>query len=129
MIIGAHSLRALYARCVEKTKKDFFYHSWGGGAYFMEIWGAEALHGERYAVAEEAFLEALAHDPGSVRGALGMQVLCERQGRTEEARRFAELAHKCWNRADPEDVAAELAAMRGEPASAHDISAPAKVRP
>ena len=31
-------------------------------------------------VAEEAFLEALAHDPGSVRAALGLQVLCERQG-------------------------------------------------
>ena len=82
----------LLARCVEKTKNDFFYHSWGGGAYFMETWGVEALHGGRLDVAEEAFLEALAHDPGSVRGALGMQVLCERQGRNEEAHRFAELA-------------------------------------
>jgi tetratricopeptide (TPR) repeat protein len=107
----------LLARCVEKTKSDFRFHSWGGGAYFMETWGAEALHGERYEVAEEAFLEALAHDPGSVRGALGMQVLCERQGRSEEALRFAELAHKCWNRADSKDFEAELATMRGTESS------------
>jgi tetratricopeptide (TPR) repeat protein len=109
----------LLARGVEKTKKDFFYHSWGGGAYFMEIWGTEALHGNRYEVAEEAFLEALAHDPGSVRGAMGMQVLCERQGRSEEARRFAELARRCWNRADAHDFETELAVMRGEPVSTH----------
>jgi tetratricopeptide (TPR) repeat protein len=104
----------LLARCVERTKNDFFYHSWGGGAYFMEIWGTEALHGDRFDVAEEAFLEALAHDPGSVRGALGMQVLCERQGRVEEARRFAELARRSWNRADPTDFETELAVMRGQ---------------
>jgi tetratricopeptide (TPR) repeat protein len=102
----------LLARAVEKTKNDFIYHAWGGGAYMMEVWGTEALHGDRLAVAEEAFLEALAHDPGSVRGALGMQVLCERQGRTEEARRFADVAHRCWNRADSHDFATALAAMR-----------------
>jgi len=104
----------LLARTVERTKNDFFYHSWGGGAYFMELWGIEALHGNRFDVAEEAFLEALAHDPGSVRGALGMQVLCERQGRVEEAKRFAELAHKCWNRADSKDFDTELAMVRGQ---------------
>jgi hypothetical protein len=76
-------------------------------------------------VAEEAFLEALAHDPGSVRGALGMQVLCERQGRAEEARRFAELARKCWGRADAQDFAAELSAMRGQRVGAHSTSTPA----
>jgi hypothetical protein len=102
----------LLARCVEKTKNDFRHHSWGGGAYFMEIWGAEALRGDRLDVAEEALLEALAHDPGSVRGALGMQVLCERQGRSEEARRFADLARRCWGRADAHDFETELAAMR-----------------
>jgi hypothetical protein len=102
----------LLARAVEKTKNDFIYHAWGGGAYMMEVWGTEALHGDRLDVAEEAFLEALAHDPGSVRGALGMQVLCERQGRTEEARRFADVAHRCWNRADSHDFAAALATMR-----------------
>jgi hypothetical protein len=78
----------------------------------MEIWGAEALRGDRLDVAEEALLEALAHDPGSVRGALGMQVLCERQGRSEEARRFADLARRCWGRADAHDFETELAAMR-----------------
>jgi tetratricopeptide (TPR) repeat protein len=109
----------LLARCVEKTKNDFRFHSWGGGAYFMEVWGTEALHGDRPDVAEEAFLEALAHDPGSVRGALGMQVLCERQGRTEEARRFAELARKCWGRADAHDFAAALAAMRDQSLTTH----------
>jgi uncharacterized membrane-anchored protein len=79
----------------------------------MEVWGTAALHAGRLDVAEEAFLEAVAHDPGSVRGALGMQVLCERQGRTEEARRFAELAHKCWSRAEPHHFEAELAFLRG----------------
>jgi len=110
----------LLARCVERLKNDFRFHSWGGGAYFMEIWGTEALHGDRLDVAEEAFLEALAHDPGSVRGALGMQVLCERQGRSEEAHRFAELARKCWNRADSADFEAELAAMRGKESTTKD---------
>jgi tetratricopeptide (TPR) repeat protein len=114
----------LLARCVDRTKNDFHFHEWGGGAYFMEIWGIEALHGDRPEVAEEAFLEALAHDPGSVRGAMGMQVLCERQGRAEEARRFAELARKCWSRADAADFAAELAAMRGPGEASHAAGVP-----
>ena len=80
-------------------------------------------------MAEEAFLEALAHDHGSVRGALGMQVLCERQGRTEEARRFAELARKCWNKADSTDFEAELAAMRGQPVGTQKTSGPANDTP
>ena len=54
----------------------------------------------------------LAHDSGSVRGALGMQVLCERQGRTEEATRFHEVAQRCWRKADPGRLETELAAMR-----------------
>ena len=59
-----------------------------------------------------AFLESLAHDTGSVRGALGMQVVCERQGRTEEATRFHEVAQRCWRKADPGRLETELAAMR-----------------
>jgi hypothetical protein len=90
----------------------------------MEVWGEAALHGNRPEVAEEAFLEALAHDPGSVRGALGMQVLCERQGRLEEAKRFAELARKCWRRADPKDFEAELAEMRGQTVTSRAPTAP-----
>src|SRR5262249_54853127 len=66
----------LLQKAVDKTKNDYRYHSWGGGAYFMEKWGIAALRANQLAVAEEAFLEALAHDTGSARGALGMQVVC-----------------------------------------------------
>jgi Tfp pilus assembly protein PilF len=104
----------LLARVVEKTKDNYQHHAWGNGAYYMETWGIAALKCGREAVAEEAFLEALAHDAGSVRAALGMQVLCENQSRREEARRFADLAHRCWNRASSASFHAELAALRGE---------------
>ena len=80
----------------------------------METWGLAALHAGKAETAEEAFLEALAHDPGSVRAALGLQVLCERQHRTEEAAKYAELAKRCWNRAESSALAAELAYMRAE---------------
>ncbi|HEY7153220.1 MAG TPA: hypothetical protein VH575_04595, partial [Gemmataceae bacterium] len=76
----------LLSRTVEKTKDNYAHHAWGNGAYYMEIWGIAALQSGREAIAEEAFLESLAHDAASVRGALGMQVLCEHQGRDEEAR-------------------------------------------
>jgi tetratricopeptide (TPR) repeat protein len=102
----------LLARAVERTKDEYQHHAWGGGAYYMEVWGTAALQCGKPAVAEEAFLEALAHDPGSVKGALGMQVLCERQGRGEEAERFAELARRCWRRAEVQSLQAELAALR-----------------
>ncbi len=103
----------LLAKTVEKTKGDYGHHSWGGGGYYMEAWGLAALHAGRLDVAEEGFLEALAHDPGSVRGAMGMQAVCERQGRAEEARRFAELARRCWGRAEVQHFDAELSAVRG----------------
>lgn len=92
----------LLQRAVDKTKADFGHHAWGNGAYYMEEWGTAALGCGKLAAAEEAFLEALAHDPGSVRGALGMQAVCQRQGRTAEAERFAAVAEKCWRKADPE---------------------------
>jgi hypothetical protein len=41
-------------------------------------------------------------------------VLCEHQGRTEEARRFADLARRCWSRASTESLTAELAALRSQ---------------
>ncbi len=104
----------LLSRAVDKTKDDYSHHAWGQGAYYMERWGIAALKSGREAIAEEAFLEALAHDAGSVRAALGMQVLCEHQGRSEEARRFAELARRCWNRASSESFHAEIAELRGE---------------
>jgi tetratricopeptide (TPR) repeat protein len=102
----------LLAKAVEKTKNDYGRHAWGHGAYFMEAWGIGALQAGRLEDAEEAFQEALAHDAGSVRGALGMQVVCERQGRAEEATRFAELAQRCWRKADSGRLDAERAAMR-----------------
>jgi tetratricopeptide (TPR) repeat protein len=117
---GADQGVKLLAKTVERTKDDYHFHSWGNGAYYMEAWGIGALEGGKLDVAEEAFQEALAHDPGSVRAALGMQVLCERQGRAEEAERFAELAHRCWRKADPARVAAELEALRGRPWSTKD---------
>jgi tetratricopeptide (TPR) repeat protein len=104
----------LLAKIVEKTKDDYGRHAWGHGAYFMEYWGLGALKANRLAAAEEAFLEALAHDAGSVRGALGMMVVCERQGRTEEANRFAELAQRCWGKADAGLIHAELEYLRGQ---------------
>jgi tetratricopeptide (TPR) repeat protein len=91
----------LLAQAAERSKGDYAHHAWGNGSSYMESWGLGALWAGRAGVAEEAFLEALAHDPGSVRAALGLQVLCERQGRTEEAGRYAELARRCWRRADP----------------------------
>jgi tetratricopeptide (TPR) repeat protein len=103
---------ALLAKAVDRSKNDYSHHSWGNGSYYMEIWGMSALQGGKSEVAEEAFLEALAHDPGSVRGALGMQVLCEQQGRAEEARRYAELAHRAWRRAEVRSLDAELVALR-----------------
>jgi Tfp pilus assembly protein PilF len=102
----------LLALVVTKTKDDYEHHAWGHGAYYMETWGIASLQAGREAVAEEAFLEASAHDPGCVRAALGMQVLCESRGRGEEARRFADLARRCWKRANPANVEAELAVLR-----------------
>jgi tetratricopeptide (TPR) repeat protein len=104
----------LLAKVVALTKDDYSHHAWGNGAVYMEAWGAGALAASKLDVAEEAFHEALAHDPGSVRAALGMQVVCERQGRVEESERYAALARRCWSRADPSSLQTELASLRGE---------------
>jgi Tfp pilus assembly protein PilF len=104
----------LLAKAVDRTKDDYSHHAWGNGAYYMESWGVAALRAGKDDVAEEALLEALAHDPGSVRGALGMQVLCERQGRQEEAERYAALARRSWRHAEVQTLDAELAALRKE---------------
>jgi len=90
----------LLARCVEKTKDDYQHHAWGAGAYYMEQWGQAALTCGRLEIAEEAFLEALAHDSSSVVAALGMQLLCERQNRGDEASRYAALARRVWRHAE-----------------------------
>ena len=107
----------LLAKVIDKTKDDYGKHAWGHGAYYMEYWGLGALQANRLDIAEEAFLEALAHDAGSVRGALGMLVVCERQGRSEEATRFAELAQRCWRKADPGLIQTELEHRAGRGAN------------
>jgi tetratricopeptide (TPR) repeat protein len=112
----------LLQRAVDKTKNDYSHHAWGNGAYYMEAWGVAALWANKLDVAEEAFLEALAHDAGNARAALGLQVLCERLGRSEEAARYAELAHRGWRQAAPGALEAELAALRG-------LNFPAGTRP
>jgi tetratricopeptide (TPR) repeat protein len=104
----------LLQKVVNKTKDSFSHHAWGNGAYYMEGWGVGALRANKMEAAEEGFLEALAHDPGSARGALGMQVVCERQGRTQEAARFAAVARKAWRKADSGVLEAELAWLRGD---------------
>ena len=109
----------MLARLVAKTKDSYDHHAWGNGAYHMEMWGIAALQVGRESCAEEAFLEALAHDPGSVRAALGMQVLCEHQRRTEEAKHFADIARGSWKRASRASLTAELDALR----SAHNAAA------
>jgi hypothetical protein len=96
----------LLERVVQKTKNDYYHHAWGGGGYYMEAWGVGALDAGNAEAAEEAFLEALAHDSGSVRAAVGMEVLCRRLGRTAEARNFAALADRLWAKADPADLRA-----------------------
>ena len=93
----------LLKKAVDATKNNYSHHAWGGGAVLMEAWGYGALDAGNAVQAEEAFQEALAHDTGSVRGALGMWALCERLGRTEEADRYLKVARRCWSRADPAD--------------------------
>ena len=93
----------LFHRLIEKTKDDFGHHSWGGGALYMETWGIAALEAGLPAEAEEAFQEALAHDTGSACGALGMWAVCQQLGRTAEAERYLQVAHRCWPKADAVD--------------------------
>jgi hypothetical protein len=93
----------LFQRIVAKTKDDFGHHAWGGGAYYMEQWGVAALEAGIADQAEEAFQEALAHDAGSVRGALGLWAVCDRLGRTDEAERYMKVARRCWAKAAPAD--------------------------
>ena len=111
----------LLKKLVDATKNDFYHHSWGNGAVYMESWGVGALEAGNVAEAEEAFQEALAHDAGSVRGALELWLLCERLGRTEEAERYLRVAHRVWAKADPKDFAglqADMAKRAGKIAKA-----------
>jgi Tfp pilus assembly protein PilF len=118
---GEQGLKLL-EKAATRSKDDYGHHAWGNGSYLMEQWGLAALTSGHEKEAEEAYLEALAHDPGSVRAALGLQVLCERQGRTDEAGRYAELAKRCWSKADSGKLEAELNTMRGDVPSATSTS-------
>ena len=107
----------LLKKLVDATKNDFGHHAWGNGAVYMEAWGIGALEAGNATEAEEAFQEALAHDAGSVRGALGLWALCDRLGRTEEAERYLKVAHRVWAKADPKDfeaIKSDMAQARRE---------------
>jgi Tfp pilus assembly protein PilF len=103
---------ALLAKLCELTKYAHRQIGWAHGAYFDEVRGIAALKSGQDEIAEEALQHALAHDSGSARGALGMQVLCERQGRAEEASRFRNLAQRIWAKADRWALDAELEWLR-----------------
>jgi tetratricopeptide (TPR) repeat protein len=96
-------------QAAERSKTDYGYHAYGGGAYLLEAWGQAALAGNRADEAEEAFLEALAHDTHSAVAALGLRAICSDQNRKEEAERYTELAHRIWKEADPQVLEAEVA--------------------
>jgi tetratricopeptide (TPR) repeat protein len=104
----------LLAKAAERSKSDYSHHAWGNGASYMEAWGIEAMQAGRNEIAEEALLEALAHDPGSVRAAVGLQIICERLGRTSEAHRYALLAQRAWRKADSQLLANEMSLLRGD---------------
>jgi pentatricopeptide repeat protein len=91
---------ALLKKAADASKNDYQQHAWGHGAYYMEVWGMAALATGKDIDAEEAFLEAIAHDPGSFRGPLGLQILCERLGRTDEAKQYQAMAEKAWQHAE-----------------------------
>ena len=110
----------LLKRTIDKTKDDYGHHAWGGGAYYMEVWGTAALEAGIASEAEEAFQEALAHDAGSVRGALGLWAISGRLDRAEEASRYLKLAQRCWSKADSqqfETLKADFAAKASKLAS------------
>jgi tetratricopeptide (TPR) repeat protein len=119
----------LLQRTVDKTKDDFGHHAWGNGAYYMEEWGLCALEAGRWTVAEEGLLEALAHDPGSVRATLGLEALCRRLGRTGEADRYAALAKKFWKKADVEAFLALKEQVAKMPPINAQISVPSNENP
>jgi hypothetical protein len=74
---------------------------WGQGSYFDDEWGQGALWLGRWADAQEAFSEGLAHEHGSIVSCLGLEVVAEKQGNTALARQLAARAHAIWSDADP----------------------------
>ncbi|HQR06285.1 MAG TPA: tetratricopeptide repeat protein [Gemmatales bacterium] len=109
---------AILQKLADGSKNNYEQHAWGHGAYYMETWGLAALAAGKEAVAEEAFLEAIAHDPGSFHGVLGMQILCERTGRTDEAKQYQAMAQKAWQYAELKTFLDEVANVRSQKPSA-----------
>jgi Tetratricopeptide repeat len=102
----------LLAKVVDRTMGTIAELKKANGAYYIDTWGLAALKSGQDKVAEFAFLEALTHESGSARAALGMQILCERQGRDEEARRYRDRARRIWQWSDPGVLDAELSYLR-----------------
>jgi tetratricopeptide (TPR) repeat protein len=105
---GLPLLREAAARAV----KDPHLHAWGGGSYVLEVWGEAALRAGRLEEAEEAFHEALAHEHGSILGALGMQVVSEVRNRPELVEHYAARARRIWKDADAGALERQLARLR-----------------
>jgi Tfp pilus assembly protein PilF len=118
----------LLRKNVDLTKNDYSHHAWGNGSVLMEAWGVGSLECGNAADAEEAFQEALAHDTGSVRGALGLWALYERVGRTEESARALKVAQRCWARANPADFQRLKADMAARAAKIRNAAAEAAGR-
>ncbi|MFN3653256.1 MAG: tetratricopeptide repeat protein [Armatimonadota bacterium] len=108
-----------------KAVKDSGLHAWGGGSYVLEAWGTEALRAHRWDEAEEAFHEALAHEHGSILGALGMQVVWEQRGDAAMARHYATRAAQIWKDADPGSLDRQLERLR-KTASSSAVAAAAR---
>jgi hypothetical protein len=66
----------------------------------MMAWGVAALRVGDAPQAEEAFLEALAHDPGNAGASLGLRILAEIGGDTGKAETYSDLSKRQWARAD-----------------------------
>ncbi|MBM3461453.1 MAG: tetratricopeptide repeat protein [Armatimonadetes bacterium] len=97
---------------------DAALHQFGGGGYFLEIWGEQALLCGKLQEAHLAFLEAMAHDHGSVIGALGLQVVNERLGRPDMVTHYAARASEIWKDADPGALDRQLQRLRKSAAAA-----------
>lgn len=95
-----------------KAVNDYGLHSWGGGSYMLEVWGESALRAHHWDEAEQAFSEALAHEHGSIIGALGLQVVAEQKNRSELAADYTTRAAAIWKDADSGALQRQLERLR-----------------
>jgi tetratricopeptide (TPR) repeat protein len=96
----------------DKAARDNGLHGWGGGSYMMEQWGIAALQAHRWDEAELAFTEAIAHEHGSILGALGLQIVAEQRRDSTVARSYAARAGAIWRGADPGAFDRQLTRLR-----------------